>query len=51
MATLVITVLQAGERNPVLRLRQGYGACTLLGTGVFILLIRFITQSTIFHSF
>ena len=23
-------VLRAGARNPVLRLRQGYGACTLL---------------------
>ncbi len=23
-------VLRAGDRNPVLRLRQGYGACTLL---------------------
>jgi hypothetical protein len=22
--------LRAGDRNPVLRLRQGYGACTLL---------------------
>jgi hypothetical protein len=22
--------LRAGERSPVLRLRQGYGACTLL---------------------
>jgi hypothetical protein len=28
-------VLRAGERNPVLRLRQGYGACTLL-PAVFI---------------
>jgi hypothetical protein len=24
-------VLRAGDRNPVLRLRQGYGSCTLLG--------------------
>jgi len=23
-------VLRAGDRSPVLRLRQGYGACTLL---------------------
>jgi len=23
-------VSRAGDRNPVLRLRQGYGACTLL---------------------
>jgi hypothetical protein len=23
--------LRVGERSPVLRLRQGYGACTLLG--------------------
>jgi hypothetical protein len=28
-------VSDAGDRNPVLRLRQGYGACTLLGTGCF----------------
>jgi hypothetical protein len=27
--------LRAGARNPVLRLRQGYGACTLL-PAVFI---------------
>jgi len=25
--------LRAGDRNPVLRLRQGYGACTLLAVG------------------
>jgi hypothetical protein len=29
-------VLRAGDRNPVLRLRQGYGACTLLGAGELI---------------
>jgi len=28
--------LRAGDRNPVLRLRQGYGACTLLGAVIFI---------------
>jgi len=27
---LATNVLRAGARNPVLRLRQGYGACTLL---------------------
>ena len=29
--------LRAGDRNPVLRLRQGYGACTLLQAGVLSL--------------
>ena len=29
-ATIEYNGLRAGERNPVLRLRQGYGACTLL---------------------
>jgi len=29
-------VSRAGDRNPVLRLRQGYGACTLLGAVIFI---------------
>jgi hypothetical protein len=28
-------VLRAGDRNPVLRLRQGYGACTLLGVAFY----------------
>jgi hypothetical protein len=28
-------VLRAGARNPVLRLRQGYGACTLLADDDF----------------
>jgi hypothetical protein len=27
---LACNVLRAGDRSPVLRLRQGYGACTLL---------------------
>jgi len=27
--------LRAGDRSPVLRLRQGYGACTLLCTGLY----------------
>jgi len=27
--------LRAGDRNPVLRLRQGYGACTLLAAGFY----------------
>jgi hypothetical protein len=26
--------LRAGDRNPVLRLRRGYGACTLLPAGL-----------------
>jgi len=26
--------LRAGDRSPVLRLRQGYGACTLLYAGI-----------------
>ncbi len=30
-------VPRAGDRNPVLRLRQGYGACTLLQAGVLSL--------------
>jgi hypothetical protein len=29
--TIAYNVSRAGDRNPVLRLRQGYGACTLLG--------------------
>jgi hypothetical protein len=29
-------VLRAGDRNPVLRLRQGYGAWTLLRAGLFL---------------
>jgi len=29
-------VLRAGDRSPVLRPRQGYGACTLLATGLCI---------------
>jgi hypothetical protein len=32
---LAHNVLRAGDRNPVLRLRQGYGACTLLRAGYF----------------
>jgi len=27
---LAYNVLRVGDRSPVLRLRQGYGACTLL---------------------
>jgi hypothetical protein len=27
---IAYNVSRAGDRNPVLRLRQGYGACTLL---------------------
>jgi hypothetical protein len=30
---MAYNVLRAGDRNPVLRLRQGYGACTLLWAG------------------
>jgi len=29
-------VPRAGDRNPVLRLRQGYGACTLLPAGIIV---------------
>ncbi len=29
-------VPRTGARNPVLRLRQGYGACTLLRAGLFL---------------
>jgi len=29
--------LRAGDRNPVLRLRQGYGACTLLAAAFIFL--------------
>jgi hypothetical protein len=35
--TLALNVPRAGDRNPVLRLRQGYGACTLLQAGVLSL--------------
>ena len=35
--TLAPNVPRAGDRNPVLRLRQGYGACTLLQAGVLSL--------------
>ena len=34
---ITYNVLRAGDRNPVLRLRQGYGACTLLQAGVLSL--------------
>jgi hypothetical protein len=34
---IVHNVPRAGDRNPVLRLRQGYGACTLLQAGVLSL--------------
>jgi len=34
-ATIEYNVLRAGDRNPVLRLRQGYGACTLLGVAFY----------------
>ena len=30
---IAYNVPRAGDRNPVLRLRQGYGACTLLRAG------------------
>ena len=33
-ATIEYNGLRAGDRNPVLRLRQGYGACTLLWEGL-----------------
>ncbi len=33
--TLTFNGLRAGARSPVLRLRQGYGACTLLRAGFF----------------
>ena len=36
-------VLRAGDRNPVLRLRQGYGACTLL-SAVLILVRKAVRQ-------
>ena len=35
--TIATNVPRAGDRNPVLRLRQGYGACTLLQAGVLSL--------------
>jgi hypothetical protein len=46
--------LRAGDRNPVLRLRQGYGACTLLPpvlpclpwfVGLFVTIIFFVFLS------
>jgi len=32
---LAANVPRTGARNPVLRLRQGYGACALLCAGLF----------------
>jgi hypothetical protein len=40
--SLTTNVLRAGDRNPVLRLRQGYGACTLLWAG-FLSIFFFYT--------
>jgi hypothetical protein len=34
--TLAGNVPREGDRNPVLRLRQGYGACTLLPAGIIV---------------
>jgi hypothetical protein len=35
--------LRAGDRNPLLRLRQGYGACTLLAeVPLFLKFFRFL---------
>jgi hypothetical protein len=42
---LALNVSRAGDRNPVLRLRQGYGACTLLAAAVLIAI------SQVFFSF
>ena len=39
-------VLRVGARNPVLRLRQGYGACTLLRAGLFFYYLK-----CLFHIF
>jgi hypothetical protein len=33
---IATNVPRAGDRNPVLRLRQGYGACTLLPAGIIV---------------
>jgi hypothetical protein len=33
---LALNVPRAGDPNPVLRLRQGYGACTLLPAGIIV---------------
>ena len=40
---LEANVLRAGDRNPVLRLRQGYGACTLLAV-VFLSFSKVINK-------
>jgi len=41
-------VLRAGDRNPVLRLRRGYGACTLLAVvHYFCVIIDFSQVLTI----
>ena len=37
-------VSRAGDRNPVLRLRQGYGACTLLRAGLFLYYLKCLFQ-------
>jgi hypothetical protein len=45
---------RAGDRSPVLRLRQGYGACTLLAAGYLIfnnIFINFYGINVIFYSF
>ncbi len=40
---LAITFSRAGDRNPVLRLRQGYGTCTLLAeVPLFLKFFRFL---------
>ena len=35
-SSLAGNVPRTGARNPVLRLRQGYGACALLRAGLFL---------------
>jgi len=34
MFLITANVLRAGDCSPVLRLRQGYGACTLLAVAI-----------------
>jgi hypothetical protein len=42
-------VLRAGDRSPVLRLRQGYGACTLLAVVFIISFISPIVNAGLFE--
>jgi hypothetical protein len=40
---MTANVPRTGARNPVLRLRQGYGACALLAAVFILTIIKFTT--------